>query len=508
MRSSGGDIENPVMTGLSKEQWKTLVEMLNTSKVTSNESMTCKTKLNAWIIDSGASNHMTRIIQHLCNVKEDRTSKMLIGAGERRDGLYLFWEVLKVKANKLVSNCNGSSVGELKNKVCDTCQRAKQTRETFSLSNKQDSDIFDLIHCDLWGGAYRTPSSCCASYFLTIVDDCSRAGERVLTAGYLINRTPSSILKGKSPYEILHGHAPCYTHLRVFGSLCFARNQHTNGDKFATRSRRCVFVGYPYGQKGWRVYDLESRELFVSRDVIFSENQFPFHEIEKQKDDVRTNRTMLELPITEEDDMENKNKEDGEESTDAVTDPIHIQTQTSHDENENESLGRGCRVKYPFTQLQDYVTNTVHKLSPLPCSSAQSHASVGLLGAKPAPTPLEQNHRLSLATGPLLSNPKKYRRLVGRLIYLCFTRPELSYCVHILSQFMHEPRTDHWEVALRVVRFLKGNPGQGIFLSQQCDLQLHGWCDSDWASCPLTRRSVTGWLVQLGDSPISWKTKK
>lgn len=133
-------------------------------------------------------------------------------------------------------------------------------------------------------------------------------GECVLTAGYLINRTPSSILKGKSPYEILHGHAPCYTHLHVFGSLCFARNQHTNGDKFATRSRQCVFVGYPYGQKGWRVYDLESHEFFVSRDVIFSENQFPFHEIEKQKDDVGTNRTTLELPITEEDDMENQNK--------------------------------------------------------------------------------------------------------------------------------------------------------------------------------------------------------
>jgi len=59
-----------------------------------------------------------------------------------------------------------------------------------------------------------------------------------------------------------------------------------------------------------------------------------------------------------------------------------------------------------------------------------------------------------------------------------------------------------------VVRFLKGNPGQGVFFSRECDLQLYGWCNLDWASCPLTRRSVTGWLVQLGDSPISWKTKK
>jgi transposase InsO family protein len=122
---------------------------------------------------------------------------MLIGAGERRDGLYFFREVPKAKAYKveeikqlevwhqrlghpswkttqLVSNCSGSRVSDLKNKVCDTCQRAKQTRETFPLSSKHASDVFDLIHCDLWG-AYRTPSSCGASYFLTIVDDCSRA---------------------------------------------------------------------------------------------------------------------------------------------------------------------------------------------------------------------------------------------------------------------------------------------------------------------------------------------
>lgn len=135
-------------------------------------------------------------------------------------------------------------------------------------------------------------------------------------------------------------------------------------------------------------------------------------------------------------------------------------------------------------------------------------AETGLLGAKPASTPLEQNHRLGLATGGFITNPDQYRRLVGRLIYLCFTRPELSYCVHILSQFMQKPREEHWEAALRVVRFLKGSPGQGILLQKDSDLKLYGWCDSDWAGCPLTRRSLTGWFVLLGQSPISWKTKK
>ena len=72
---------------------------------------------------------------------------------------------------------------------------------------------------------------------------------------------------------------------------------------------------------------------------------------------------------------------------------------------------------------------------------------------------------------------------------------------------MQNPRIEHWEAALRVVRFLKGSPGQGILLKNKCDLQLHGWCDADWAGCPLTRRLLTGWLVYLGDSLVSWKTK-
>jgi len=132
----------------------------------------------------------------------------------------------------------------------------------------------------------------------------------------------------------------------------------------------------------------------------------------------------------------------------------------------------------------------------------------GLLSAKPASTPCEENHRLGLATGPPLIDPSSYRRLVGRLIYLCFTRPDLTYSVHILSQFMQQPRVEHWHAALRVVRYLKGHPGQGILLPSNNDLQLYGWCDADWASCPLTRRSLTGWFIKLGNAPISWKTQK
>jgi len=135
-------------------------------------------------------------------------------------------------------------------------------------------------------------------------------------------------------------------------------------------------------------------------------------------------------------------------------------------------------------------------------------SEVGMLGVKLVAFPLDQNHHLPLADGPPLSDPDHYRCLVGRLIYLSITRPELSYCVHMLAQFMQHPHQEHWEAALRIVRYLKGNPGQGILLRADCDLQLYAWCDSDWASCPLTRRSITGWFVLLGNSPISWKTRK
>lgn len=73
---------------------------------------------------------------------------------------------------------------------------------------------------------------------------------------------------------------------------------------------------------------------------------------------------------------------------------------------------------------------------------------------------------------------------------------------------MHDPKNDHWDAAIQVVRYLKANLGQGIFLRADSDLRLVAWCDADWVACPLSRRSLTGWFIQLGGSPISWKTRK
>lgn len=132
----------------------------------------------------------------------------------------------------------------------------------------------------------------------------------------------------------------------------------------------------------------------------------------------------------------------------------------------------------------------------------------GLLAGKPVLTPMEQNHKLLADKGPLYADPVRFRRLVGRLVYLTITRPELSYAIHVLSQVMHEPREAHWDAVVRVIRYLKGCPGQGIMLSACCDLKVRAFCDSDWAACPMTRRSLSAYVVMLSQSPITWRTKK
>ncbi|XP_019084276.1 PREDICTED: uncharacterized protein LOC109125926 [Camelina sativa] len=130
------------------------------------------------------------------------------------------------------------------------------------------------------------------------------------------------------------------------------------------------------------------------------------------------------------------------------------------------------------------------------------------LGAKPIAFPFEEKHGLAFNTSTLLEDPKPYRRLLGSLIYLGVARPDLAFSVHILAQFMQEPREDHWQAALRVVKYLKSDPGQGILLRANTNFEIMGWCDADWSRCPYTRRSVTGYFIQFGESPVSWKTRK
>ncbi|CAA7044030.1 unnamed protein product [Microthlaspi erraticum] len=661
-------------------------------------------------------------------------------------------------------------------------------------------------------------------------------GESILTAAHIINRTPSSVLDGKTPYELLHGTPPKYDLLRVFGCLSYAHRRGRDKDKFGDRSRKCLFVGYPFGKKGWRLYDLERNEFFTSRDVIFLEDEFPgipdteyvshpVYQPDVGVDDwllpsLSTPSTMVNsappaipsaeatpiIPTTTDTTVtaDSLIPASVTSSPNSPVTPIEAESNATPEPSSpglHQLLGRGHRQRQPSVILKNFVTNTATLRdtpslasstsslgspdsipgTPLyPISSVLSDASFspshkafiaaitaavepttyneairdkiwresmkeevcaleinktwivvalppgkkaigskwvfkikhhsdgmiarhksrlvalgnrqkegldytdtfapvakpstvrillniaaaknwevhqmdvhnaflhgdleeevymklppgfegsdpskvcllkksiyglkqaprcwfaklnsalktygfkqskadyshfcfirdnialhilvyvddfivagndlstiykfkaylseyfhmkdlgklkyflgievarnadgfflsqrkyaldilaesGLLASKPALTPMELNHKLSLATGEPLADPQRYRRLVGRLIYLTFTRPELCYSVHILSQFMQTPLQAHWSAAIRVVRYLKGCPAQGVLLRSDSDLRVTAYCDSDWNACPLTRKSLRAYIVLLGASPVSWKTKK
>ena len=101
-------------------------------------------------------------------------------------------------------------------------------------------------------------------------------GDCVLTAVFLINRLPTPLLKNKSPYQVLTTTQPNYKDLRVFGCLVYNSTSAKNRHKFQPRAKPCVFLGYPAGFKGYKLLDLETDTIVISRNVVFHEDIFPF----------------------------------------------------------------------------------------------------------------------------------------------------------------------------------------------------------------------------------------
>jgi hypothetical protein len=785
---------------------------------------------------------------------------------------------------------------------CTVCPLAKQKRLPFQSSTSVTHFIFDLIHCDIWG-PYSVAAIGGYHYFLTIVDDYSRAtwvylmktkgetqqllqsffnlvvtqfgvqikrvrsdngpefhmpifynakgvlhekscvetpqqnsvverkhqhllqvaralrfqahlplkfwGDCVLTAAYLINRIPTPVLSNKSPYELLFCKQPSYTHLRVFGSLCYASTLSRNRSKFDARAIACIFIGYPLGIKGYKLYDLNSHSVFVSRDVIFREKVFPFQKLHSS--DLGTSHVVLPMPLSENIPYHFTSFPDSQIQSHSQDSPHHnasspdLQTQSSSPVplDPAPTSDRPIRVRHPPSYLRDYHCNLSSHFSGSPTSSITSgpesssstqvsscplssvlsytklspthqafmlsisshfepqtylqaveypewcqamqaeltaleengtwtitdlppgkqavgckwvfkikyksngsierfkarlvakgytqqagidyletfspvakmttirlllavasvrgyflhqldvnnaflhgdlHEEVymalppgyagskgefsgqvcrlnkslyglkqasrqwysklsqallyygfeqsksdhslfiyksnsiflallvyvddiilasdnmneiarlksflneqfkikdlgelkyflgievarskrgislsqrkyaleileeaGYLGCKPVDFPMETNLRLQSTEEDLLADPTSYRRLIGKLLYLTTTRPDISYSVGKLSQFMDKPAKVHMDAAYRVLRYIKHSPGQGLFFPVDSELHIKGFCDSDWGGCKDTRKSITGYCMFLDQSLISWKSKK
>ena len=116
--------------------------------------------------------------------------------------------------------------------------------------------------------------------------------------------------------------------------------------------------------------------------------------------------------------------------------------------------------------------------------------------------------QLNAHDGVILSNVSQYRRLIGRLLYLTLSPPDITFVVHKLGQFLAQPRLPHLQAVHHLLHYLKFTSGQGLFFSSSSSLQLNAFSDVDWDSYLDTRKSITGFYIFIGDSLVSWKAKK
>ncbi|XP_019194752.1 PREDICTED: uncharacterized protein LOC109188562 [Ipomoea nil] len=125
----------------------------------------------------------------------------------------------------------------------------------------------------------------------------------------------------------------------------------------------------------------------------------------------------------------------------------------------------------------------------------------GMVDCKPLTTPVSVSQPVT-PSDQSYENPTQYRRIVGALQYLTITRPDLAYAVNRLCQFMHSPTDDHWGIVKRVLRYIKGTLDYGLHLVSSLTSTIHAYLDSDWAGCPIDRKSTSGYAVFLGSNLI------
>lgn len=128
--------------------------------------------------------------------------------------------------------------------------------------------------------------------------------------------------------------------------------------------------------------------------------------------------------------------------------------------------------------------------------------------AKPINSPMASSTHLSAFEGDLFANPTLFRSTVGALQYLCITRPDISFCVNKLSQFMHKPTDLHWQSVKRLLRYLKQTIQHGLRFQKSSVTSIQAFSDADWAGSRDDRRSTGGYCIFLGHNLISWSCRK
>lgn len=132
----------------------------------------------------------------------------------------------------------------------------------------------------------------------------------------------------------------------------------------------------------------------------------------------------------------------------------------------------------------------------------------GFLGSRPVDTPMDPSLKLETKAGDPPVDKGRYQRLVGKLIYLSYTRPDIAFAVSCVSQFMHSPSEIHMQAIHRVLKYLKGTPGLGLLFKKNTHRGVELFTDADWAGSAEDRRSTSGYCTFVWGNLVTWRSKK
>uniref|UniRef100_A0A803MS68 Retroviral polymerase SH3-like domain-containing protein n=1 Tax=Chenopodium quinoa TaxID=63459 RepID=A0A803MS68_CHEQI len=262
--------------------------------------------------------------------------------------------------------------------------------------------------------------------------------------------------------------------MKVFGCLAVAYNPTLNKDKFAARGVPCVFLGYAHKQKEYKLMNLT---VFVSRDVKFYEKLFPYSKKST------TQKYFVPAHIQFPSNVLTSDEEEGWNNR------IQVNTQGDVIGTKTSKADYSLFTKehnQPFAVVLVYVDDLLlagNDRSQQGIFLSQKKYTLdlikefGLQKAKPVKIPMDPHLKLTIENGVPLPSVTEYQRLIGKLIYLGLPRPDITYAVNSLSQFMQQPTSVYMPAAKRVLRYMKLAPGQGILLASATVLTVYA--DSD-----------------------------
>ncbi|XP_070679503.1 uncharacterized protein [Malus domestica] len=431
---------------------------------------------------------------------------------------------------------------------CETCVMAKSHRHSFPISDSKATLPFDLIHSDVWGYYSSDDYS-----VYTLTKWCVQMEESS-------NNGDCSLLD--TPFDVLQKHVSLVSvsklHPKVFGRIAYVHVYSHQQSKLDACALRCGEMGSEVQIRRDDMDDVLQAELGIEpimlrdteQSAIDSDRSLVIPETISTDD-----RSYMpnKLPISMSDElpsddqlpaagMSNALPDDGSSSDDSSNnllqdDGIHefnVKNNFLHGDLKEEvymdlppgigtSPGRGVshsdhtlflkQQTGKLTALIIYVDDMiVSGNDQKEIQRLQKYLATEFemkeLDCKPVDTPIEQNHRLGLIPNQIPTHKEQYQRLVGRLIYLSHTRPDIAYAVSVVSQSVHSPSEAHMDVVTRILRYLKMALGRGLVFSKNSHLNVEGYTNADSAGSITDRQSTSGYFTFVGGNLVTWRSKK